>query len=317
MSSHLDLELAAALTTLTGGAESAPSPELGDWQTIRDVTEATCAALATLVPKRPKITRTDYRATSADGTTVKLRWFSSDDMRRGPAVVHAHGGGMIAGTVELFDPWIAYYAAESGVPILSVDYRRAPEARGTALAQDLYAGLTWLIENAAELGVEPARIALMGESAGGGIAAGAAILARDNNVTLAKQILIYPMLDDRNITPDPQLASFATWTWSYTNNHTGWSTLLGDQFGTNTVSPVAAPARLKDAAGLASTYIEVGDLDIFRDEDVAYSDQLKRAGVIVQLIVRPGLNHGFDLFAPEAAATRRAMEDRLGVIRAL
>jgi len=196
-----------------------------------------------------------------------------------------------------------------------VDYRLAPEAKGTTLANDVFLGVTWLVDHAAELGVDPNRIAVMGDSGGGGPVAGAAIIARDQNLILAKQILIYPMLDDRNVIADPLLEPFAA--WSYDNNYTAWRALLDEQLGTEQVSPVAAPARLKDFTGLAPAYIEVGELDIFRDEDIAYAQQLNKAGIPVELHVHPGALHGYDRIAPNSKLTERAMSDRLRVIQSI
>ncbi|MGH9070926.1 MAG: alpha/beta hydrolase fold domain-containing protein, partial [Acidimicrobiales bacterium] len=166
----------------------------------------------------------------------------------------------------------------------------------------------WLSDHAADLGVNRSRIGHMGDSGGGGPTAGAAILARDRNVPLAKQILVYPMLDHRNTTPGSVPTELLT--WGYDNNYTGWATLLGDGLGADDVSPIAAPARLLDFAGLAPAYIEVGDLDIFRDESIAYALGLSRAGVPIELHVHPGAPHGFERFVPDADVARRAMADR-------
>lgn len=298
MSFTLDPELAAALAALTGDGPPPAAPEVGDWQAIRDTVAAGLTALGSQVPPHPEVTRTAHSVAAPDGTPIALRWFTPQGDRPGSAVVHAHGGGMIAGSVDLVDPWVADYVATTGVPFLSVEYRLAPEVSGTVPAEDVYAALAWLLEHAGELGVEPERIALFGESAGAGIAAGTAILARDRGTAIAGQILVYPMLDDRTTTPDQQLAPTATWT--YANNQTGWGSLLGDRAGTDSVPPVAAPARLTDHVGLAPAYIEVGELDIFRDEDVRYAQDLWAAGVPVELHVHPGLVHGFDQFASPA-----------------
>ncbi len=153
------------------------------------------------------------------------------------------------------------------------------------MAEGVFSGLTWLMGHSPYLGVDPSRIALMGDSGGGGPTAGAAILARDRNARPAKQILIYPMLDDRTSTPGPIPDQLLT--WGYDSNYTGWVTLLGDEIGGATVSPIAAPARLADVTGLAPAYIEVGDLDIFRDECIAYAGGLAAAGVPVELHVHP------------------------------
>ena len=135
--------------------------------------------------------------------------------------------------------------------------------------EDCFAALLWLHDLAADFGLDRARIGVMGDSAGGGLAAGTAILARHRALPLALQILVYPMLDDRNVVPDPELVPFAL--WSYDANMTGWAALLGDQRGRDDVPPSAAPARETDFAGLAPAYIEVGELDIFRAEDVRYA----------------------------------------------
>ena len=169
------------------------------------------------------------------------------------------------------------------------------------MAEDCFAGLTWLHDHAAELHVNPARIAVMGDSGGGGVAAATALLARDRNLhpPLAKQILIYPMLDDRNIKPDESLLPFMV--WSYDDNVTAWSAVTDKSVDEmhaggvdDKVSPYTAPARLTDAANLPPTYIDVGQLDIFRDEDIEYARKLALAGVSTDLHVRSGCPHGWE-----------------------
>ena len=177
------------------------------------------------------------------------------------------------------------------------------------MGEDVFAGLTWLLEHASELGVDAGRVAIMGDSAGGGIAASVALLARDRNVNLAKQILVYPMLDDRNTEPNPSLAPFLTWT--YDNNFTGWSAVLGEDLGSENVSPVAAPARLEDFRGVAPAYIEVGELDVFRDEAIAYGQHLALADIPIELHVHYGAPHGFEHSAPSSRLAMRAMGDRM------
>jgi acetyl esterase/lipase len=231
-------------------------------------------------------------------------------------VVYTHGGGMLGGSVDLYDEVVSWYVAHSGVPFLSVELRLAPEATSpTSLAEDVYSGLTWLIAHADNLGVDPSLIAVMGDSGGGGPTAGAAILARDRGVALAKQILVYPMLDDRNTVPGPVPSELLI--WGYDNNYTGWVTLLGNELGTESVSPVAAPARLTDFGGLAPAYIDVGDLDIFRDESIAYAAGLARAGIPVELHVHPGCPHGFERFVPNAGVAQRVMADRARAVASI
>ncbi|MCX2953723.1 alpha/beta hydrolase, partial [Lentzea sp. NEAU-D7] len=182
--------------------------------------------------------------------------------------------------------------------------------------EDAYAALRWLHDNAAALGVDPARIGVMGDSAGGGMAAALSILARDRGgPAIARQILIMPMLDDRTTEADPHIAPYAL--WSYDDNLTAWPALLGDAAGGPDVPATAAPARLEDASGLPPAYVEVGQLDVFRDEDLAYATKLSRAGVPVEFHLHPGAPHEFDSIAVDSDVARRAVADRVRVLRSI
>ncbi|KAA0104237.1 alpha/beta hydrolase [Mycolicibacterium sp. P1-5] len=253
---------------------------------------------------------------TADGAELDMAWFFPTSGLSGSAVLYLHGGGMIyslAETAPAYDAAVRAYVATSGVPMLLVDYRVAPEHPDPTPVEDCYSALLWLAENAARLGVDPARIAVAGDSAGGGLAAGVSLLARDRGgPALAAQLLIYPMLDDRTITPDPQLPAELL-TWNYDDNITGWGALL-DGSGR---SVYAAPARAQDLSGLPPTYIDVGDLDIFRDEDIAYAARLSAAGVPTELHVHPGCPHAWEALAPTAAVSKRAMADRIRRLRAI
>jgi acetyl esterase/lipase len=223
---------------------------------------------------------------------------------------------MIVGSVDMYEPLIRGFVADSGVPALAVDYRLAPEHPHPVPVEDCYAGLVWLAEHAGDLGVDPARIAVMGDSAGGGLAAGVALVARDRGgPALARQILIYPMLDDRTTTPDESLVPFLTWT--YDDNVTGWGALLGERAGGDDVPGYAAPARAQDVSGLPPTYVDVGDLDIFCLEDVEYARRIAATGTPVELHVHPGVPHGFEVFAPQADVSSRTRADRIRVLRSL
>jgi acetyl esterase/lipase len=260
------------------------------------------------------VTTASHRTATLDGEDeIELRWYAKTRAGTGSAVVYAHGGGMLAGSLDLYDEVVCWYVEQTGVPFLSVGLRLAPEApTSTAMAEDVFSALIWLRGHSRQLGIDPSRIAVMGDSGGGGPSAGAAILARDRGIHVAKQILVYPMLDDRNTLPGP--IPEALLTWGYDNNYTGWATLLGHEIGTDAVSPVSAPARLAHFNGLPTTYIEVGDLDIFRDESIAYAAGLARAGVAIELHVHPGAPHGFERFVPDSDVARRAMADRARAI---
>jgi acetyl esterase/lipase len=313
MGYELDAELVPAMAALAAQAAQVQAPARGDWPALREAIAAGLAYMDTLTPASPGVATTSFSTSASDGDGgIELRWYTKAGAAPGSAVVYAHGGGMTGGSLDLYDKVVSWYVSQTGVPFLSVGYRLAPEAASTTtLAEDVFAGLTWLASHASGLGVDPARIAVMGDS-GGGPAAAAAILARDRDVLLARQILIYPMLDDRTTTPGAMPAEFVTWTDD--SNYTEWHALLGDEMGTETVSPVAAPGRLKDFTGLAPAYIEVGDLDIFRDEAIAYAGGLASAGVPIELHVHPGAPHGFERFVPDAAVAQRAMADRTRAI---
>jgi acetyl esterase/lipase len=288
------------------------------WKEVREEAELGLAMLNQVSPAVTGVSTTDDEVERDDGARVGLRWYvrdGTDDTDSTSAVVYLHGGGMICGNIDLYGPLVAGYVSATGVPMLAVNYRVAPESPHPIPVEDCFAGLQWLHDHAQEFAIDPDRIAVMGDSGGGGLAAGVALMARDRGTPLARQVLVYPMLDDRNITPDPELVPFAGWT--YESNRIGWSALLGDTMGSDDVSSYAAPAREQNLAGLAPAYVEVGELDIFRDEDIDYARRLAAAGVSVELHVHPGAPHGFDRMAPDSGLVRRAMADRFRVLRAL
>jgi acetyl esterase/lipase len=324
MTHTLDPELLAALTRMMTTAEAQgvslerPRAARGDYRTLRALAEEALAGLEANAAEHPEVTRVDYAAKAQDGTAIPVRWYTPpgyDTSAAGPAALYLHGGGMILGSVDLHDRYVAAYVADSGVPMLAVDYRRAPEAPHPIPVEDSYLGLHWLVEHAGELGVDPARVAVMGDSGGGGLAAGVALLARERGPAPARLILIYPMLDDRNTEPDPMLVPFAG--WSYDDNYTGWSALLGDAIGGADVPAAAAPARTEDLSGLPATYVEVGELDIFRDESIEFARRTALAGISTELHVHPGCPHGFDRSGAEIDVVRRARADRIRALRAI
>ncbi len=314
---ELDPDLLQAVASGPPMAPMTPA-ERGDHQTLRTNAEAGLATIDARLPEHAGVERVDSSATSLDGATILVRWYrpahADDATTPGPAVVYLHGGGMILASVDLYDRLVAGYVAATGVPMLSVDYRLAPEHPHPSPVEDCFAGLQWLVDHAAELGVDPGRVAVMGDSGGGGLAAGVALMARDRNVALARQVLIYPMLDDRTTTPDPNLAPFAG--WSYDDNYTGWHSLLGDRIGTDDVPAYAAPARAVDVSGLPPTYVETGELDIFRDESIEYARRIAATGTSIELHVHPGCPHGFDRLG-DIPVVRRAFADRHRVLRSL
>jgi len=287
-----------------------------DIVTRRKLYGAVFAMLNEQTPNPGDVSQNVYHTKTPDGHNLEMTWFTKNGTSTsGPAVVHIHGGGMILASVPQYNFQLNALVSATSVPFLSVEYRYAPEHPAPTLVEDCFVALTWLRDNASSLGVDPTRIGIYGDSGGGGIAAGLALLARDRAFSppIAKQVLIYPMLDDRNTVADPAMLPFIG--WSYDDNLTGWAALLGkDNIGTETVSQYAAPARAKDVSRLPPTYIDVGELDIFRDEDVEYARRLMASGISVELHVHPGVPHAWEFFAPNADVSRRAKSDRTRAI---
>jgi acetyl esterase/lipase len=207
---------------------------------------------------------------------------------------------MVAGNrmtgMHVLLPWIVDHDAVA----VSVEYRLAPEFPDPHPVEDCYAALLWMAHNAAALGIDPGRIMIAGVSAGGGLAAGTALLARDRKgPRLIGQALLCPMLDDRDQTISS--AQFdGVGVWDRASNVMGWTALLGHRRATDDVSIYAAPARATDLTGLPPAFIDCGSAEVFRDEDVAYATALWRCGVQAELHVWPGGFHGFDMVADTA-----------------
>ena len=311
MALRMDPEVELAIRRVAGVFRHVEKPPLGD-VALRRAYAADFARLTADVPGPPNVRTKELETLGHDGTRVGLRFYERVDGVRGPAVLYIHGGGMILGSIDESHTLIAGYVAASGVSMLAVDYRLAPEHPHPAPVEDCYAALCFLVQHG---GVDPTRIGVMGDSAGGGLAAATTLVVRDRGgPAIARQVLVYPMVDDRTTSVAPALAPFLT--WSLEDNETGWRALLGERFGGD-VPEHAAPARARKLSGLPPAYIEVGQLDLFCDEDIAYAGQLARAGVEVELHVHPGCPHSFDRYAPRAAVTKRAMADRLRVLASL
>lgn len=237
-----------------------------------------------------------------------------------PAILHIHGGGLVAGMPEVAIVELQHLSAELGALIVSVDYRLAPEHPSPAALNDSYAALSWLHRSAAELGVDPRRIALMGESAGAGLAAAVSLRARDRQeLPIRIQLLRYPMLDDRTSLRVPP-AHVGHFVWSWRSNAFAWTAALGRKPVMNTAPPEAVPARAADFRQLPTTWIGVGSIDLFAQESIRFAERLALAGVPVELLMVPGAFHGFDTMAPQArisasfinswkSALRRALID--------
>ncbi|WP_413759722.1 alpha/beta hydrolase [Streptomyces sp. MMBL 11-3] len=254
-----------------------------------------------------------------DGTPIPLSIFSPAHAGRAdatataaaaPCVYWMHGGGMVMGDrfsqIDIPLEWLDAF----GAVVVSVDYRLAPEATGTALVDDCHRGLRWIAEHAAELGVDPTRIVVAGASAGGGLAAGVTLLARDlGTPAIAGQLLICPMLDHRNTSTSSRQYSGGPGVWTREMNAFGWRAVLGGA-ADGEVSPYVSPALAGDLAGLPATYVDTGSAEVFRDEDTDYATRIWAAGGQAELHVWSGAFHGFDALFPQARLSATARRTR-------
>jgi acetyl esterase/lipase len=232
-----------------------------------------------------------------------------------PGLLHIHGGGMILGDNRSGVEHLLRWVVDLGAVVVSVEYRLAPEHPDPAPVEDCYAGLVWTAAHVGELGIDRDRLAIIGTSAGGGLAAGVALLARDRGgPAISQQILFCPMLDDRAQTASSQ-ELLNEGIWDRRSNSTGWTALLGERAGGPDVSPYAAPARAADLSGLPPAFIDVGSAETFRDENLEYAARLSGAGVPVELHMWPGGFHGFTGAAPKARLSQEAVAARTVYLR--
>ena len=240
------------------------------------------------------VERTDHVVDEANGVVVRVhREVGSEGAL--PCVYSIHGGGYVMGSYEMDDPTFDLWCPKYGIVGVSVEYRLAPETPYPGPLEDCYAGLKWTYDHAEELGVDRDKIGIMGASAGGGLCAALALLARDRGqVPLQFQLLDSPMLDDRQITPSSQIENLVI--WNRESNAFGWQCYLGDLYGSDDVPYTAAPARAEDLSDLPEAYVCVGGADGFRDEDITYAMRLYGAGVPTELHVYPGAPHGVQVF---------------------
>jgi len=220
-----------------------------------------------------------------------------------PCLYSIHGGGYVIGSYDMDDAKFDKWCPQFGIVGVSVEYRLAPETPYPGPIDDCYAGLKWTFDHADEIGIDTDRIGITGVSAGGGLCAALALMARDRGeVPVQYQLLDCPMIDDRQQTESSQLENLMI--WSRVSNTFGWTSYLGDLYGTDEIPYQAAPARAEDLSNLPEAYVSVGGADGFRDEDITYAMRLYDAGVPTELHVYPGAPHGVALFADTEIAQR-------------
>lgn len=278
---------------------------------IREASAAQYSAIG-----RPVIEPVIERVASSGGE-IDVLWYDPAPGETGrPALLHIHGGGMILGSARAMMAGPAGMAAALGIPVASVDYRLAPETPFPGPQEDCLAGLRWLADNADRLGVDATRIGVIGESAGGGLAAATAQMARDSGgPALAAQILVYPMIDHRTGGEACPYANRTTgeFIWTRAYNQFGWEALRGDYAVDDSRKGWFSPSLADDLAGLPPTWIGTGSLDLFFDENLDYARRLVDAGVPVELHSYPGGIHAFNIVA-DAGIAKAFSRDMLGAI---
>lgn len=303
-----DPELQPVLALLADSMPPMETPE--DIPLMRRLSsnDATKAQLAEMGLTCRDVTVEGYGGAPLVATVVARH----DHQGTGPGIYHMHGGGMVSGVrmdgVLQVAPWVLEYGAVA----VTVEYRLAPEHPAPVPVEDCYAGLVWMADHSAEIGVDSERMLLVGASAGGGLAAGVALMARDRRgPSLIGQLLDSPMLDDRLTTPSAlAIDGVHRGVFDRKVGEMCWDALLGDRRGTANVSIYDAPGRATDLAGLPPAFIDCGSMEVFRDENVAYASALWAAGVPTELHVWPGGFHGFDSIAPHTALAHVASDAR-------
>jgi acetyl esterase/lipase len=302
---ELDQEVAVFLSASPVGALDFGALQFSDLPALRE-------AMANLPKPELPPTRTVYRDQAVPGPEgdpdVIVRIYSVEGAGTDlPCLYWIHGGGYMFGSALADDTRLNRWTEELNCVVVSVEYRLAPEYPYPAPLEDCYAGLLWTVRHAAELNIDPDRLVIGGASAGGGLAAGLALLARDRGeINVSHQLLIYPMIDDRHANVS---SGFAAPIWNKAANVLGWRAYLGGLGDSNEVPIYAAPARAKDLGGLPPATIVVGTIDVFRDEDIDYAARLLGDGVSTELHVYPGAPHGFEMLAATTAVAQRCQRD--------
>jgi acetyl esterase/lipase len=290
-------------------AMSAAAPELRTWRvlvTALPMNSFTLPVIRLLMSYKsapgPGVTKTEHRV--GDGTVECIALTPTSKHAPLPAVLWLHGGGMCAGTAQLETQPAGAMAREIGAVVVLPNYRLAPENPFPAGLDDCMATLSWMVKHADDLGIDPDRIGVCGTSSGGGLAAAVAQRARDEGIPLRAQALTSPMLDDRTALLH-DFAGRGEVTWSPRSNRWAWTAYLGREPRMSDAPEYAAPARRPDVAGLAATWIGVGDLEVFYDETVGYAERLTAAGVPCELVTVPGMYHTAEGILQKAPSMKR------------
>jgi acetyl esterase/lipase len=312
---RIDPELAPSLAMIPADG----SLNFNDMAAARKMSDEIFGRMVSMMPVVKGVNSKDVTIPGPKGAPdVSVRVYTPEGKTgKRSGMLWIHGGGYVLGDLTADDYTMRSMCANTGCVMVSTNYRLAPENPFPAPVEDCYASLKWMVNNADELGIDKLKVAIGGGSAGGGLAAGLAIMTRDRGeIALSFQLLIYPMIDDRNITPSSHAITDLR-TWDREKNLFAWKAYLGDSAKDGIVSPYAAAVRAKDLSGLPPAYIAVGELDLFLDENIEYAQRLLQAGVPTELHVYPGATHGFDSIISASVAKRFIEERDNAVIRAL
>jgi acetyl esterase/lipase len=304
--------LEGLLSFMPGGFNGIP-----DIGARREAVAGLLAAMGADRPVNPNVTQEDHVAPGPDGAPdVRVRVYSpvtADGVaqRKLPGLIYIHGGGMILGSIEGEEANAIAMCEKLGIVVASVDYRKSPENPYPAAPDDCYAGATWVFANAATLGIDAHNIGIYGGSAGGGLAIAVALMARDRSGPALKYMMpIYPMIDDRNVTHSSHEVT-EVGIWDRAGNLEAWECYLGGK----PADQYAAPTRATDLSNLPPAFIDVGQMDMFRDEDFDFAMRLNQAGVPCEFRVTPGAYHASETFAPEADLSKRIWAARYDALR--
>jgi acetyl esterase/lipase len=285
----------------------------GGFNSISDITQRREVVGQLLVePELDKNVNMEDRVITGPSGDQKIRIYTAKKASKpAPALIYIHGGGMILGSIEGEAGVAQMFCAESGATVISVDYRKAPEFPYPAGADDCYSAAKWVFDNASELGIDKNNIGIYGGSAGGGLTLAVVLMARDRKSMNFKYMMpIYPMIDDRNETSSShEITEIGI--WDRDGNKEAWNWYLGGK----PADEYAAPARAKDVSGLPPAFIDVGEMDLFRDEDTAFAQRLIQSGVACEFRIYPGAYHGSEVFAPEAELSKRIWAGRVEALK--
>lgn len=313
----LDHEVAAALEEIPDDYILANLVDFDDMPGTREQMSQVMEVMLDEVPEVPGVESEDVSIPgSAQDQEISLRIYRPIDAESSlPCIYWIHGGGMVMGDLDQSDPTCEQLVDELGCIVVSVDYRLAPEHPYPAPVDDCFIGLEWVAENTEELGIDASRIAISGQSAGGGLSAAVALRARDEGgPELCFQLLIYPMLDDRNVSESSkQVTDIGI--WDRDMNVQAWEAYLGELSGSDDLPPYAAPGRVNDLSGLPPTFVDVGTHDAFRDETIFYVKRLVESGVETEFHLLPGGFHAYDTFAPESQLAQRTWATRFDALQ--